>query len=184
MNKPLQISYWIVVFIVLCSALIAVHSGFTIWQQTKVNNYILSESSGEQQPPRHYKALFSYAYNHASNEQPQQALDSLTQLVAKAEIKEDSSVRASSYFNRGNIHLRQAQAIEVGELKRIPLIELAKQDYRTALLLQSNLWDARYNLEVALRMVPELPDDDGVYEQPTISSEKSVESVGFRVDLP
>ncbi len=184
MNKPLQISYWIVILIVLCSVLAAAHAGFTIWQQTRINDYIERDDDGGQQPPAHYKALFAYAYNHASNEQPQQALDSLTQLVAKPDIKTDSSVRASSYFNRGNIHLRQAQSIEVGELKRIPLIELAKQDYRTALLIQPNLWDVRYNLEVALRMVPELPDEDAVFDQPTVSSEKSVESVGFRVDLP
>ena len=75
-------------------------------------------------------------------------------------------------------------AIETTSTAVIPLIELVKQDYRTALLLKPELWDVRYNLELALNIVPEIPEGDGLFEKPIIDMRKSIESVGFKVDLP
>ncbi|MDO9238621.1 MAG: MxaK protein, partial [Methylicorpusculum sp.] len=37
-----------------------------------------------------------------------------------------------------------------------PLAALAKQAYRQALALDSQFWDAKYNLEVAMRIAPEM----------------------------
>lgn len=184
MNKLLHFAYSLVVITLILSGLTAAYAGFNIWQHTQINQYIESDKTAEQQIPAHYKAYFAAAFDHALNERPQEALDTLTRLVARDDIKADDNGRASSYYNRGNIHLLQAQAMTVGDLKRVPLVELAKQDYRTALLIQPNAWDIRFNLELALRMAPEEPEDNAVFDQPIISSEKSIESVGFRVDLP
>ena len=68
--------------------------------------------------------------------------------------------------------------------RQIPLVELAKQDYRSALLLRPDMWDARYNLEIALRVVSEDPANNDDFEKNVISSRRSIESKGFKVDLP
>ena len=66
----------------------------------------------------------------------------------------------------------------------IPLVELAKQDYRSALKQQPEFWDARFNLEVALRLVPEDPEVNGNFKKQEIYSERSIETKAFKVDLP
>lgn len=66
-------------------------------------------------------------------------------------------------FNLGNLVLRQGLALGArGEAG--PLIELAKQRYRDLLRADPQAWDARYNLERALRAAPEedaaAPEED------------------------
>lgn len=67
-------------------------------------------------------------------------------------------------FNLGNMYLRQGLA--QGSSEALPLIELAKQRYRDVLRAAPDDWDARYNLERALRLAPEeqeaLAEEDNV----------------------
>jgi mxaK protein len=55
----------------------------------------------------------------------------------------------------GNLHLRQALALTANDAAAGPLVELAKQRYRDLLRLSPQDWDARHNLERALRLAPE-----------------------------
>ena len=64
-------------------------------------------------------------------------------------------------FNLGNMYLRQGLAQGTGEA--LPLVELAKQRYRDLLRAKPDDWDARYNLERALRLAPE--EQDAVAEE-------------------
>lgn len=70
----------------------------------------------------------------------------------------DRALRAKIRYNLGNIYLEQA--VEQAEAKNfneaLPLAGLAKQAYRQALALDSRFWDAKYNLEVAMRLLPEM----------------------------
>lgn len=179
MNKSLRVAYWLLLVVVGLSVLATIHSAMMFWQANKVNHFIENVSEYEQALPQP-KALFAQAYFDVKNDQAQQALDRLTQVVTA----DDLLLKAAAYYNRGNIHLRQAQSLEVEDRKRLSSVELAKQDYRTALLLSPQLWDARFNLELALRMVPELPDESAQFDKKIISQQKAVETVGFRVDLP
>lgn len=94
-----------------------------------------------------------------------EALDTLSLIVSQG----DSRLQAKSRYNLGNLYLAQA-LVEV-DAERInqamPLLTLAKQAYRQALTLDSGFWDAKYNLELAMRLLPEFdrisptePDDD------------------------
>jgi mxaK protein len=61
-----------------------------------------------------------------------------------------------------NARMRQAFAlIGRGELdKAAPQVTLARQDYRRALRAQPEFWDAKYNLDVASRLVRDHPEFD------------------------
>ena len=81
--------------------------------------------------------------------------------------KGDQKFQAKARYNLGNLYLEQAmqqvKAMNINEA--LPLAGLAKQAYRQSLALDSGNWDAKYNLEVAMRLLPEMdrvdmPDDE------------------------
>lgn len=74
-----------------------------------------------------------------------------------------ASARSRLYYNLANWRTRRAMnLIQNGELdKAIPQTKLAKDDYRRALTLDPGAWDAKHNLDVASRLVRDLP----TYEQ-------------------
>jgi len=68
-------------------------------------------------------------------------------------------------FNSANLLLRQAGALGAGRQtgqagQALPLIELAKEQYRELLRRDPGFWDARYNLERAQRLLPDPVDSD------------------------
>jgi mxaK protein len=72
---------------------------------------------------------------------------------------EDKTLRGRVFHNLGTIYLREAaqlwNARGVLEYARVnTLIELAKENYREALRLNPDNWDARHNLEYAYRITP------------------------------
>lgn len=178
MNKLLRLAYVLLLIMVALSVFATLRAGSELWQANKVNHFIANVASYEQ-PLEQPQALFAQAYHDVKNGEPQQALDRLTQVVT-----DDVALKSAAYYNRANIHLRQAQSMGKEDRKRFSVVELAKQDYRSALLLSPQLWNARFNLELALRMVPELPDNDSLFDKKIISQQKAVETIGFRVDLP
>ncbi len=82
-----------------------------------------------------------------------EALDTLSLIVGQG----DTRLQTLSRYNLGNIFLTQAMAeVEAGRINQaMPLLTLAKQAYRQALQLDSRFWDAKYNLELAMRLLPE-----------------------------
>jgi len=179
MNKYLNLSHWLLVIIAIVSLLFAGQAGYKLWQTGKINAFI-SEPTKFEQVPEHLKAQFAQAYNDVEQGQSAKALERLTTVLET----NDASLEAMAYYNRGNIHLRDAKALPSDDSGRLPLVGLAKQDYRTALLLDSSLWDARYNLELALLMVPEEVTITKAYSKRKGSESVVVKAVGFRVDLP
>lgn len=66
----------------------------------------------------------------------------------------------AALFNLGNLYLRQGMRItDNGTPEALSMIELAKQRYRDLLKQSPDDWDARYNLERALRLAPEEQGD-------------------------
>lgn len=90
------------------------------------------------------------------------------------------AIGREALFNLGNMYLRlgMGQAPEPGDTASAaapslrsaagasPLVELAKQRYRDLLRVNPGDWDARYNLERALRVAPE--------EQPAFAEDENV----------
>jgi mxaK protein len=67
----------------------------------------------------------------------------------------DQPLAVAAQFNLANGYLREALISDVATGRYRSLVELSKQRYRDLLDSQPDHWSARYNLELALRMVPE-----------------------------
>jgi mxaK protein len=100
-------------------------------------------------------ALFARAYELERRGDHQAALNLYKELEG-----ENVAMRNAARYNAANIYLRQALAAQNAATPQQMLAfdELAKSAYRDVLRERSGDWDARYNLERALRLVPD-PED-------------------------
>lgn len=76
-------------------------------------------------------------------------------LSIMANDAEHPDLALAAQFNLANGYLREALGISKSSGQYRSLIELAKQRYRDLLFTAPDQWDARYNLELALRLSPE-----------------------------
>lgn len=108
-------------------------------------------------------------------------LDEAQSLLDEAAPHMGPHIRAAALYNLANARIRLAfDAIEKRDLDRaIPLVRLAKDDYRKALGIQPENWDFKYNLDIAMRLVRDFP-------QPDFSEDEDAEGESKRVwtDLP
>ncbi|WP_246732900.1 MxaK protein [Methylobacterium sp. BTF04] len=83
-------------------------------------------------------------------------------LIDTLERAGDTDRAARARYALANARLRQALGhLERGDLDPAgPLITLARQDYRRALQGRPDYWDAKFNLDVASRLLREFPDFD------------------------
>lgn len=74
---------------------------------------------------------------------------------------EQPALRTTARFNEGNLLLRQAITLQTAgdDARAQPLLQLAKVAYRQVLQDQPMDWDAKYNLELALRWSPEVEEE-------------------------
>jgi len=95
-------------------------------------------------------------------------------------------LRADARYNLGNLYLREAlKNGSEAAIQSVPLIELAKQSYRDLLRDNPMDWDARYNLELALRLAPEVSDAAIAERGPEVWNKRVLRATpGFRIELP
>ncbi|CAN7159975.1 MxaK protein [Variovorax sp. LjRoot290] len=90
-------------------------------------------------------------------------------------------IAQQALFNLGNMYLRQGLAQQTGAE---PLFELGKQRLRDLLRAAPQDWDARYNLERALRLAPEEQEAFSAEQQQSVE-QRRVRVPGFVAgDLP
>ena len=97
----------------------------------------------------------------------------------------DDLARAARY-NLGNLYLREALKDGAAQaFKSVPLIELAKQNYRAALRADPGDWDSRYNLQHALQLSPEIEQGPLVDNPPPTPRERTTSTLpGTQSELP
>lgn len=108
-------------------------------------------------------------------------------LTAYGEVNtRDAELAAAVTFNTANLYLRRALLLE-GEDARdlaIPLIELAKENYRDLLRSNSQHWDAKYNLERALSLLPEPEEQETEDDIMPERSPRALTAAPARGELP
>lgn len=101
-------------------------------------------------------AAVLFARGHAL--QKAREFDEALAAYAQAEAIGSPEIGHASRLNASNIHLRRAvdTALQEGAPdKAITLVEIAKSGYRRVLRDRPDEWNARYNLELAQRLVPD-----------------------------
>lgn len=129
------------------------------WRDTRANQTIAALEAGQDRPvgadavPEVLLARIRFL---AARER----LDEAEPLVAALDRDGAPSLRALAQIALGNARLRQAFAkLEAGELEpATPLVGLARQAYRRGLTLRPEAWDAKFNLDVASRLVRDFPE--------------------------
>ncbi len=125
------------------------------WTQTKHYNQALAQAQFAQAGRyRGDYGLFAQAYAEQQAGHYQQARI----LYSRLEHSADAPLRLAVLFNLGNTYLEQASLIDMEKDAdlALPLIELAKGSYRELLRIDSQQWDAKYNLEHALQLSPDV----------------------------
>lgn len=161
----------------LCCAGAALERGLRLRQATSLNAEIARIAAA---PPgkeaaalpsrsaRELQLAQALALSRAGNHEA--ALKGYAGLIQNGER---DAVAQQAQFNLANMYLRQGLAQETGS---VPLFELGKQRLRDLLRVAPQDWDARYNLERALRLAPE--------EQEAFSAEQQQSVEQRRVRIP
>lgn len=99
--------------------------------------------------------LFARAYYLLKRDR----VDEAQVLLDQANFRADARTRVLMLYDAGNTRFRASfAAIERGKFDRATsLVNLAKEDYNQALRLDPQAWDVKYNLDVAARLVRDLP---------------------------
>ncbi len=89
-------------------------------------------------------------------------IDDAQAILSNAEARLPPGVRALALYNIANYRTKlAAEKVRTGDIdSAAALINLAKSEYRLALKLDPENWDIRYNLDVAMRVVRDLPQAD------------------------
>lgn len=145
--------------IVLYSAALLGGAGLAVecwrWTQTRHYNQAVERAQfAAAAPYGGAYGLFAEAYARQQENQLQQA----RVIYSRLERTEDKPLRLAALFNMGNTYLQQAPSIDLEKEAdlALPLIELAKVSYRELLRIDSRHWDAKYNLERALELSPDV----------------------------
>lgn len=167
-------------------AALACAAGWDTWQlhrdrdwNARIVDGSIVQATGALPP----EARFAQAYRLSRSGDMNRSL-ALYQEIAAGE---DRSLGSAARYNIGNLFLREAlQAIREGNhAEALPYVELAKQSYREALRAEPGRWDARYNLEQALRLIPEQENADGGEGPAPLHSERAITTMkGFTLGLP
>ena len=97
-----------------------------------------------------------------------------------------ADLATDAFYNAANLNFREALKEEGPDsaVRMLPLLELAKQSYRSVLRRDPQSWDARYNLERALWMAPER-DESLSFSVPRNAEERVMSTLrSTRGDLP
>lgn len=143
----------------LASLLTAAFAGERLAVKTMQNQTIAQLASGkdvavpETAPP---EVLFARAHFLLARDRVDEA-QPLAEETARARAPR---IQAALFYDMANARMRLAfSLIEAAQLdKAIPQLRLAKDDYRRALRLDPEYWDARYNMDVVMRMARDFPE--------------------------
>ena len=163
----------------------AVPAALQAWrlaQAQRVNEAIARAADPAAEAGEFVQARFAHALALARAGRGEPARDAYKALAQA----ERGPLRAAAFYNLGNLHLRAALQNGAGRAtESLPLLELAKQAYRDALRAEPRDWDARYNLEQALWLAPEVDDQSVADNEPPVQRERAVTTApSIRSDLP
>lgn len=156
-----------------CSLIILLLSILQMRELNQFNQAIKSDDMKKAVVGDHLMGKFTAAWHNHLSGQYEEALNSYREIETEGSETFQQAIR----YNLADLYLQMASVAErQGEQDiAIPLIELAKHQYRDLLREDSQNWLAKYNLETTLKLLPDLdptefPDD--------VMPERSPEATG------
>ncbi len=139
----------------------AVVAGVAAWNASRTNAGIAALEAGRDvavAPAAPAALLVARIKFLAARDRPEEAEPLLESLDRNGAT--DSAARAR--YVLANARVRQAfDLIGRGELDKAgPQVTLARQDYRRALQARPDFWDAKFNFDVASRLIRDFPEFD------------------------
>lgn len=146
------------VFALLMSGGGAIYAGMSAWRAQAADAAIAALAAGRDvevdasAPPALLAARIAFLTRRDE-------FDRARALLEPLEVSGKSALGAAAHYDLANALLRRAFALlERGQLEPAgPFVELARRSYRRALQLDPDFWDAKYNLDVASRLVRDNP---------------------------
>ncbi len=137
----------------------ALHSGNSVYQTAKTNQLISQLNQGKDiNADLRNTAVPELQLARATYLKNKQRFTEAQAILSQIINQSNQQMQTVGRYNLGNTYLVQAialaESLQINEA--IALATLAKQAYRQALALDSQYWDAKYNLEVAMRLLPEM----------------------------
>jgi len=178
--------------LLLASAAMAGALALECWQLARaqeVNRQLAQRLANRPEPPAQLASTASDPRLWVAAARPSFSAGGVAQAAALLRRAADASrgeLRQVALYDLGNLYLREALRVrESGaDASALPLLELAKESYRSALLERPDLWDAKFNLELALRLAPD-PDPDDTGAPQILTGERAVTTMrAFTLGLP
>lgn len=155
------------------------------WRQQRWNEVIVSgplPAQGQDVP-----APVKFAQAYALAAEGSDGADDESALRLYRSLEGDSPLGQAARYNSANLLLRQAIVVQAGAEpgKAIALIELAKESLRNVLRIDSQHWEARYNLERAQRLLPDPEEMDVAPAEIQRNAERAATTMrGYSPGLP
>jgi mxaK protein len=148
---------------------------------TRWNQRIASQSLANLPQDAPAEVRFAAAYALAGRGDDQSALNHYR------ELHDDAHLGLAARYNSANIFMRQAMVLQASATpgQAIPLVELAKENYREVLRADPGFWDARYNFERAQRLLPDPEDNEPATSETPRGAERAATTMrGYSPGLP
>ncbi len=165
-------------------ALLAGAQGSRLAQAGRVNAAIARAAPPAAADADLPQARFAHARALAAAGQLESAIAAYKTLARERGLPRPLALAAQ--YDLGNLYLREAlKNGSARAVESLPLVELAKQSYRDVLRADADDWDARYNLERALQLAPEVDEELADDVEPPANKERTVTTAPVgRSDLP
>jgi mxaK protein len=170
-------------FIAVALIALILFDAYRWWHAAQINRSIADGTIASQSGSLPVSALFAQAYLFTQKGDRERAVA----LYKQVEAAPRSDLARDAKYNRANGYLLKAMEMAATDNPNsgIPLAELAKDTYRALLRNNPSDWDAKYNLERALRLVPDPDDSDDAELPPPQQSERAPTTMrGFTLGLP
>ena len=161
---------------------VATYDGYHLWRASQLNRALMKVEAGDAGIATHPHLAFARAYALQQDGEFESALEA----YAAIHVRDGDRMRADIRYNLANLYLRRALQYRENNADdlALPLVELAKENYREVLRENSQNWSAKYNLELALRIAPEAELEQVEEERNPEHNPRSAAGIQVRKPLP
>ncbi len=151
-----------VLIVSLSGSVLATALSAYLWINTHAGNKAIQDLSAGRDRPVESTAAPEVLLAWITSLTKRDDTDTPRLLIDGLERQGEMELAARGRYNLANALLRKAfTALEKGDLEAAgPLVTLSRREYRRSLALRPDFWDAKFNFDVASRLIREYPELD------------------------